>query len=161
MIADSPDIANGIEDTLIAADFRNDVSNRMRDVLFDFLVDGAVIDREGVFSALLADGVAPAIIERARGLELSQISRESVGYESWKAAIEAFLPEEAAPKVANSDVSWRQRRRMVAERQRQLEERRAADQAEKAIGKADIGSFWKDFEERNPWFSGTESDPSE
>lgn len=161
MIADNPDIARGIEDTLIAADFRNDVSNRMRDVLFDFLVDGAVIDREGVFAALMADGVAPAVIERARELELSPIDRKSVGYESWKAAIEAFLPEEAAPVVSNSDVSWRQRRRMVAERQRQLEERRAADQAEKAIGKADIGSFWKDFEERNPWFGGTESEPSE
>ena len=44
------------------------------------------------------------------------------------------------------------KRRLVAERRKAHEERVLVDQQEKAMGKANIGDFWKQFEEKNPWF---------
>jgi len=44
------------------------------------------------------------------------------------------------------------KRRLVAEKRKAYEERVLVDQQEKAMGKANIGDFWKQFEEKNPWF---------
>ena len=63
-----------------------------------------------------------------------------------------FIPVDTAPSADDEVRRLKLKRRLVAEKRKAYEERVLVDQQEKAMGKANIGDFWKQFEEKNPWF---------
>ena len=84
--------------------------------------------------------------------QVSRINVDDPAYRSWKAAIEVFIPVDTAPSADDEVRRLKLKRRLVAEKRKAYEERVLVDQQEKAMGKANIGDFWKQFEEKNPWF---------
>jgi len=147
----SPGILSGMEETLIAADFRNAMSNRLRDLIVDFLIENRELTFEAVLALLAREGHEREVSH----IDMSQVSRinvEDPAYRSWKAAIEVFIPVDTAPSADDEVRRLKLKRRLVAEKRKAYEERVLVDQQEKAMGKANIGDFWKRFEEKNPWF---------
>ena len=147
----SPAILSGMEETLIAADFRNVMSNRLRDLLVDFLIENRELTFDAVLELLAREGHEREVSQ----IDMTQVSRINVddpAYRSWKAAIEVFIPVDTAPSADDEVRRLKLKRRLVAEKRKAYEERVLVDQQEKAMGKANIGDFWKQFEEKNPWF---------
>lgn len=147
----NPDILSGMEETLIAADFRNETSNRLRDVIVDFLIDDRDLTFEAVVDELRREG-HEADLSHIDVSRISRIRTDEPAYRSWKAAVEVFIPVETAPSADDEVRRLKLKRRLVAERRKAHEERILVDQQEKAMGKANIGDFWKQFEAKNPWF---------
>jgi DNA primase len=147
----NPDILSGMEETLIAADFRNETSNRLRDVIVDFLIDDRDLTFEAVIDELRREG-HEADLSHIDVSRISRIRTDEPAYRSWKAAAEVFIPVETAPSADDEVRRLKLKRRLVAERRKAHEERILVDQQEKAMGKANIGDFWKQFEAKNPWF---------
>ena len=147
----NPDILSGMEETLIAADFRNETSNRLRDVIVDFLIDDRDLTFEAVIDELRREG-HEADLSQIDVSRISRIRTDEPAYRSWKAAVEVFIPLETAPSADDEVRRLKLKRRLVAERRKAHEERILVDQQEKAMGKANIGDFWKQFEAKNPWF---------
>ena len=147
----SPAILSGMEEILIAADFRNPMSNRLRDVIVDFLIEDEELSLQAVCDLLVREGHEHELSQ----IDMTRISRirtDEPAYKSWKAAIEVFIPVDTAPSADDEVRRLKLKRRLVAERRKAHEERVLVDQQEKAMGKANIGDFWKQFEEKNPWF---------
>ncbi|KCZ55378.1 hypothetical protein HY29_12645 [Hyphomonas beringensis] len=149
----NPSILSGMEELLIAADFRNEISNGLRDLIVDFLIEDEDLTLDAVLESMVRQGHEKEIAQ-IDVKKISNIRLTDPAYRSWKAAVEAFIPVDTTPTADDEVRRLKLKRRLVAERRKAFEERVLLDQQEKAMGKANIGDFWKQFEEQNPWFKG-------
>ncbi|HAE93591.1 MAG TPA: DNA primase, partial [Hyphomonas atlantica] len=67
----SPAILSGMEEILIAADFRNPMSNRLRDVIVDFLIEDEELSLQAVCDLLVREGHEHELSQ----IDMTRISR--------------------------------------------------------------------------------------